>query len=123
MDFNEYQAQARETALYPGSKEQLSKHVAVAILEDILKYYNENDLDDGLSESAKIDVFYLIRERLTLLDLIPLLYTCLGLAGETGELLEKIKKLIRDKNGEITHEFRDAVTKEIGDIQWYQANL
>ncbi len=51
------------------------------------------------------------------------LYYALGLAGETGELMEKIKKLFRDNDGVITEEFRRAVAKELGDIDWYKARL
>lgn len=51
------------------------------------------------------------------------LYYVLGIAGESGELVEKIKKLFRDKKGIIDQEFLDMVTKEIGDILWYQARL
>lgn len=51
------------------------------------------------------------------------LYYCLGIAGETGELMEKIKKLFRDKNGVIDFEFKEAVIKEMGDVQWYMARL
>lgn len=48
-------------------------------------------------------------------------YPTLGLAGETGEVCEKIKKLIRDNNGEITDSFRENLRKELGDILWYIA--
>ena len=51
------------------------------------------------------------------------LYYALGMAGETGELMEKIKKLFRDKNGVIDFEFKEAVVKEMGDVQWYMARL
>lgn len=51
------------------------------------------------------------------------LYYVLGIAGETGELMEKIKKLFRDKNGVIDAEFKEVVKKEMGDIQWYQSRL
>ena len=51
------------------------------------------------------------------------LYYALGIAGETGELLEKIKKLFRDKNGVIDDEFLDMVKKEMGDCLWYHARL
>lgn len=51
------------------------------------------------------------------------LYYVLGLAGETGELMEKIKKLFRDNNGIITEEFRKAIAKELGDLYWYHARL
>ena len=51
------------------------------------------------------------------------LYYALGIAGETGELMEKIKKLFRDKDGVIDFEFKEAVIKEMGDVQWYMARL
>jgi len=51
------------------------------------------------------------------------LYYVLGIAGESGELIEKIKKLFRDKNGVIDFEFKEAVIKEMGDVQWYMARL
>jgi len=51
------------------------------------------------------------------------LYYVLGIAGESGELMEKIKKLFRDKNGIIDAEFKEAVIKEMGDVQWYMARL
>ena len=51
------------------------------------------------------------------------LYYVLGIAGETGEMIEKIKKLFRDKNGIVDNEFKKALIKEMGDVQWYQARL
>ena len=50
-------------------------------------------------------------------------YPALGLAGETGEVVEKIKKVIRDKNGLIDEETKQAIAKEIGDVLWYLAQL
>ena len=35
-----------------------------------------------------------------------LIYPTLGLAGEAGEVCDKIKKIIRDKNGEFTQNDR-----------------
>ncbi len=45
----------------------------------------------------------------------------LGLAGETGEVIEKIKKLIRDKGDvfALTSEEREELKKELGDVLWY----
>lgn len=51
------------------------------------------------------------------------LYYVLGIAGETGELCEKIKKLFRDKGGIIDDEFKDMVKKESGDVLWYLTRL
>lgn len=52
-----------------------------------------------------------------------MLYPALGLIGETGELAEKIKKLIRDDNCEITDDRRGAIKGELGDCMWYCANI
>ncbi len=52
-----------------------------------------------------------------------ILYTALGLGDEAGECLGKIKKMLRDDNGALTEERRQAVAKEIGDAQWYIAAL
>lgn len=54
---------------------------------------------------------------------IGLTYCTLGLCGESGEVAEKVKKLYRDQNGEITDEFKQAVKKEIGDVLWYVTAL
>lgn len=42
-----------------------------------------------------------------------------GLVGESGEVAEKFKKLIRDKKGQISSEDRAEILKELGDILWY----
>ncbi len=50
-------------------------------------------------------------------------YPALGLAGETGEICEKLKKAIRDEGGTISVERRDLLAKELGDVLWYIAAL
>jgi NTP pyrophosphatase (non-canonical NTP hydrolase) len=50
-------------------------------------------------------------------------YPALGLAGESGEVAEKIKKVIRDKNNVIDEDTRQALKKELGDVFWYIAAL
>lgn len=47
----------------------------------------------------------------------------LGLAGESGEVCDKIKKIIRDKNGEASEADKTEVIKEMGDVLWYLAML
>ena len=69
MDFNQYQALARSTAIYP------EQHRVV--------------------------------------------YPALGLAGESGEVAEKIKKSMRDKT-EITP---NDIVKELGDVVFYATAL
>lgn len=48
-----------------------------------------------------------------------LLAQVLGIVGEGGEVAEKFKKIIRDKDGVISEEDRLEIIKELGDILWY----
>ena len=50
-------------------------------------------------------------------------YSGLGLAGEGGEIANNLKKIIRDDGGVVTGDRRLALTKELGDVLWYVANL
>jgi NTP pyrophosphatase (non-canonical NTP hydrolase) len=47
----------------------------------------------------------------------------LGISGEAGEIAEKVKKLIRDFNGQLDSEQKYELAKEIGDVLWYLAVL
>lgn len=51
-------------------------------------------------------------------------YLCLGLAGETGEAVDVIKKLMRDgRDGFGTQEEADKFIDELGDVLWYWVRL
>lgn len=52
-----------------------------------------------------------------------LYYPALGLGGETGEVLNKIKKVMRDHGGIVTDEYREILRNELGDVLWYVAAL
>lgn len=54
-------------------------------------------------------------------ELNGLLYAVIGLSGESGELCNKIKKILRDSNGHISYDIRNAIAGELGDILWYVA--
>lgn len=54
--------------------------------------------------------------------LLAVAYDGLGL-GEAGEVQGKIKKIIRDAGGRITHEHVTEIKKELGDILWYVASM
>ena len=50
---------------------------------------------------------------------IGLIYTTLGLAGESGEIAEKLKKFLREGDDEYIEEMED----ELGDVLWYLARV
>jgi NTP pyrophosphatase (non-canonical NTP hydrolase) len=52
-----------------------------------------------------------------------LAYPALGLAGEAGEVAEHAKKAIRDDGGSVGDERKAAMSKELGDVLWYVAQL
>ena len=74
LTFNEYQARAASTAIYPG-----------------------RGTIQGLT------------------------YTILGLTNEAGEVAGKLKKIMRDSDGQLTDADRKDIQKELGDVLWYQA--
>jgi NTP pyrophosphatase (non-canonical NTP hydrolase) len=53
----------------------------------------------------------------------PVIYPVLGLANEAGEVAGKIKKVFRDKDGQINAETRAALASELGDVLWYLAQV
>ena len=52
-----------------------------------------------------------------------LTYPTLGLCGECGEVAEKVKKIIRDKNGVVNERDKEELAKEISDCYWYLGAL
>lgn len=51
-------------------------------------------------------------------------YPALGLAGEAGEIANKVKKVMRDtQGGKFTDSFVKDMEKELGDVLWYISSL
>ena len=72
------------------------------------------DLNDYQTQAGKTAIYS---------DADTIVYPLLGLISEVGELAGKYKKLLRDSNGHITPEFREAMALELGDVKWYVALL
>lgn len=77
-------------------------------------YYNQAykermTLDEYQSAAAKTAIYS---------SQHSILYPALGLAGEAGEVANKVKKMIRDNNLD-----RAGIAAEIGDVLWYVAAL
>lgn len=52
-----------------------------------------------------------------------LAYPTLGLAGEAGEVANKVKKIFRDNGGVVSDEVRSQLSSELGDVLWYVAQI
>ncbi|QFG07952.1 nucleotide pyrophosphohydrolase [Streptomyces phage Intolerant] len=52
-----------------------------------------------------------------------LAYVALGLAGEAGEVANKVKKILRDKGGVLNVRDAAEIAEEAGDVLWYLAQL
>lgn len=70
-------------------------------------------------KAAKYDLF----EMTDSLKEVAFLEKVLGLAGEAGEAADKVKKILRDKDGVVTSDNKEAISKELGDVLWYLANI
>lgn len=52
-----------------------------------------------------------------------LLYYCVGMGGESGEVLNEVKKLYRDHNNILTMKIKNNIIKELGDVLWYITSI
>ena len=52
-----------------------------------------------------------------------LIYPLIGLAGEVGEVQNKVKKIFRDRDGKLTADDVADLGDELGDVLWYLAIL
>lgn len=64
------------------------------------------------------------RETAVYPDKYQILYPAMGMCGEAGEAMEKIKKAVRKGGDQYRdHIDLDGLLKELGDVLWYVANI
>ena len=80
-----------------------------------------NEYQEATEETANYPTMY-IKEGEDFIP-VPWIYPALGLGGEAGEVLEKLKKLIRDSNGKVSPQMRNSIAFELGDVLWYIARI
>jgi NTP pyrophosphatase (non-canonical NTP hydrolase) len=73
------------------------------------------DFEEYQKESRKTAIYPNIGKNIV--------YPTLGLAGEAGEVAEKVKKLIRDEGGKLTKTKKHEIEKELGDVLWYLSQI
>lgn len=77
----------------------------------------------GFDEYQEKASRYDLSEATTDLKAVGFIEKVLGLVGEAGETADKIKKILRDKDGVVSNEDRDLMVKELGDTLWYIASI
>jgi NTP pyrophosphatase (non-canonical NTP hydrolase) len=83
--------------------------------EEFLKEkYNMSDFNSYQRSASKTAIYP---------DEHRILYPALGLAGEAGEVANKVKKLVRDGPDNRPDTWREDIASEIGDVLWYCAAL
>jgi len=68
-------------------------------------------------EASRVATVTLSKEELV--KILNVLYTATGLAGEAGEVCNKIKKILRDNNSIIDEDVKQKVLGELGGVAWY----
>ena len=54
-----------------------------------------------------------------LAKMLRIFYATTGLAGEAGEVANKVKKILRDNRGVVDDEVRQRILGELGGVAWY----
>lgn len=79
----------------------------------------QNQNEGSSQPSSLYDYQLFVRSTKVYSEEYALVYPALGLASEAGEVAGKLKKLMRDMEGQLTQEMFDGIIKELGDVLWY----
>lgn len=111
LTFDQYQDAARDTATYPRvyTEEQV-RNIVLNVMSPWVEDF------DTAAMVGNMIADELDREETAFNRLV---YPVLGLLGEAGEIANKLKKVARDQQGQMTGEQVDAHAAEVGDVLWY----
>lgn len=70
--------------------------------------------EDGVAETAVYPASH---------EFSGFLYTVIALCGETGEIANKVKKIIRDDHNVLHPDVQAQLVDELGDVLWYAARM
>ncbi len=80
----------------------------------------EEEQDNPVVEFTTLDEYQLFVQSTKVYDKeYKLVYPVLGLVNEAGEVAGKVKKLMRDDQGQLTEERFNDILSELGDVLWY----
>ena len=87
----------------------------------------KKEVDQWLKEKYSMSDFNSYQRSATKTAIYPpehkILYPALGLAGEAGEVANKVKKVMRDGVENQPDNWREQIASAIGDVLWYCAAL
>lgn len=84
---------------------------------------NSLTFNEYQKQASKTAVYAESLKIMGLPESVYFMYPVLGLAGESGEVCEKIKKILRDKKGIATEKDIADIGAEAGDLLWYISEL
>ncbi len=89
----------------------MPKKVSIEEYEDmVIEAAIYKEAVDDFVDLAKLD---------DVAKMLSVFYATTGLAGEAGEVANKVKKILRDNRGVIDDEIRQKVLGELGGVAWY----
>jgi NTP pyrophosphatase (non-canonical NTP hydrolase) len=87
----------------------------------------ENEVKQWMKERYKDMDVNVYQDRAVATAIYPethkITYPALGMAGEAGEVANKVKKIIRDGKKSLPDDWQEQLASEIGDVMWYCAAL